>query len=164
LRSGVLVWAVWIASCAALSAVMLAKYHLVRLIGAYWVGWIPASPVDIVEKFIPAFLLIANLISFDAVSANFGDLLGRAKPAVRFLANRSFSIYLFQAPVFFFMGALTGGIHPRRLGFLLVVGGCLVVCLMLAEFTEKRRPVLARWLRSAPQWGRQVIGRPTASP
>ena len=158
-RPGAAAWIVWILSSLAIPLVLLAKYHLARLIGEHGAGLSPSTAMVVVEDFIPATLLITNLVSFDAISANFGSVLAHARPGVKYLANRSFSLYLFQAPVLFFLGALTHAIYPRRLGFFIVVCGCLAACLALSELTEQRRPALARWIRSAPQWGGRVLRR-----
>jgi peptidoglycan/LPS O-acetylase OafA/YrhL len=139
-------WIVWLGTTLAIPLSMLLEFRITHVLSASPLGLSQDSASMVAESFVPAGLFVANLISFDAISSRFATILQAIRPIVRMLVDRSFSIYLYQAPLFFFFGALTHNVMPRRLGFALVCTGTLVACALLAEVTEGQRKRLAGWL------------------
>lgn len=136
LRAGI-----WGASCVGLFSLMVLKYK----IGTMLVHTVPSVGVggEDIARWISHFAVgIACAVNIAVYERSGGAALFR-RPGVerwiRFLAARSFSLYLYQAPCLFFFGAITYGMHSATLRLIAVVVMTLAAVLMLAELTERRK-------------------------
>ena len=71
-------------------------------------------------------MLAVNIVCFDRIRRGFSGALEFVSRPLRLSVSRSFSIYLYQAPLMFFLGA--------------------GLAVLLAGFTERRRASVAGWL------------------
>jgi peptidoglycan/LPS O-acetylase OafA/YrhL len=131
----------WGASCLMLLFFMLFKHKIGVAIASAFpesgasgetiAGWI--------SHFAVGCVCAVNIAIYDRCG---GVALFQAPPAercIRFLAARSFSLYLYQAPCLFFFGAMTYGMHATMLRLSLVVALSLLTIFLLAEVTERRK-------------------------
>ena len=133
--------AIWGLSCVALLALMLLKYKISVLFAHNF----PAINAD--SGYIALWISHFAVGIACAVNIAFYDLCGGSRllegsaveRCIRFLAARSFSLYLYQAPCLFFYGALTYGMHSSVLRILLVILLSLATIFLLAELTEKKK-------------------------
>lgn len=134
-------WLLWCASGIGMLAVLALKY---RLFGAL----LSAGGYEktLWEKYPIAILFTINLIAFDRISPAFRLISDKIGSAIRACAARTFSLYLYQAPLLFFFGALTWHLHDQAARTSLVYAGTLLSVIMLSEVTETRRRVVARLL------------------
>lgn len=133
---------------------------------------------DALKAQLPAFwhlryseLFVGDSVLAIAVVANFtsiGMLAGAVPRApswlsatVRWLAGYTFSIYLFHYPLVLLASRIVRRASPSWLDTAAVGAGVMVLCMVLGQFTERRREQFARSVRSA--WRRtRSIG--TATP
>lgn len=144
-------WLGWAGSIAGMMVVMALKYRLMPLLDVAvpqlrGAGF--ASDV-IVEKYAVAILVAINIVCFDRIAGRFAPLLRPLEGPVRAVAARSFAIYLYQAPLLFFTASLCQGVTARGLRIAIFYGGILAACALLAEVSERRKHVVARWLNAA---------------
>lgn len=146
--SALLRTSVWAASSVALIALMVMKYK----IGAFAASVFPVSGLsstDVaigISHFAVGAVCAVNIAAYDHSG---GLAILRTKPvegAIRFLAARSFSLYLYQAPCLFFFGALTYGMSSSLLRLALVILLSLLTILLLAELTEKRKKAFSAFV------------------
>jgi peptidoglycan/LPS O-acetylase OafA/YrhL len=137
-RLNVVVWAL---SCVVLCVLMLLKHKL----GVFIVATLPAISVSStnIAAWLSHFAIgIACAINI-AVYDNCGGLTIFRKKGVersiRFLAARSFSLYLYQAPCVFFYGAVTYQMSSPTLRIAIVVILSLATIIFLSEITELRK-------------------------
>jgi peptidoglycan/LPS O-acetylase OafA/YrhL len=88
-----------------------------------------------------------------------------AEKSLRWLANHSFSLYLFHFPLLLFIRAL--GLFKPFIWWqaALEVGLILAIIFTLSEFTESKRPLLQKWITQL--WDKaavQITGRPSIQP
>jgi peptidoglycan/LPS O-acetylase OafA/YrhL len=131
----------WALSCSLLVALLLLKYK----IASFAIMLFPETAMDVtdlagwISHFAVGIACAINIIAYDACG---GVALLRTKvveDAVRFLAARSFSLYLYQAPCIFFFGALTYGMSSSVARIVIVIVLSLATILFLSELTEKRK-------------------------
>jgi peptidoglycan/LPS O-acetylase OafA/YrhL len=112
------------------------------------------SPYD----YLVGVLVAANILGFHAVGDSVIGLLQPLKPAIRWLAGLTFSLYLFHLPLLQVYRAISpwsGGDWRNRI-FLVVV--TLSSIAVLSSVTERRRGGLRDWLgRTIPDGGRWPI-------
>jgi len=131
----------WGASCLILLFFMLFKYK----IGVAVVSVFPesgASSADIagwISHFVVGFTCAVNIVTYDRCGGVALFQMPFVERCIRFLAARSFSLYLYQAPCLFFFGAITYGMHDAMARLVLVVTLSLFSILLLAELTERRK-------------------------
>jgi len=85
-----------------------------------------------------------NFAGARALSGQIGPALARAERPIRFLANSSFTLYIFHFPLLMLArgGGLSAGDDPVRFTALLAV--VVAICVGIAALTEARRGQLAR--------------------
>jgi peptidoglycan/LPS O-acetylase OafA/YrhL len=138
LRIGISGWAL---TSIAVFTFMLTKFK----IGAFVVAMFPIlnlSSIDIanwISHFAVGFVCAFNIAVYDS-SGGLAILRTKvAERSIRFLAARSFSLYLYQAPCIFFFGAVTYGMSSPILRIVIVIVMSLLTILALAEVTEMRK-------------------------
>jgi hypothetical protein len=151
-RPSLFFWILWVTSAAGIIAVLVLKY---RIFGAI----LKHEGLEslLCETYPIAILFTINLFAFDRVSSSFLGVTKRVGPSIRVCAARTFSLYLYQAPLLFFMGALTFHLSDGPLRIFAVYAGTLVSIVTLAGVTELRRRDVARWLRSFLKHGLEPI-------
>ena len=89
-------------------------------------------------------LVVVNFAGARALSGQIGPALARAERPIRFLANSSFTLYIFHFPLLMLArgGGLSAGDDPVRFTALLAV--VVAICVGIAALTEARRGQLAR--------------------
>ncbi len=143
-------WAGWIGSLVGMLVLLGLKYRLMPLVDLV----VPHLPVAgmtsdvIIEKYGAAILIAINIVCFDRVAGRFASLARVLERPVRAIASRSFSIYLYQAPLLFFLASVSQDVTSRGVRIAIFYGGTLAICVLLAEFTEQRKHVLSRWLHA----------------
>jgi len=137
----------WLLSGAAMILVMVLKYRVFALITAEVT--IPEDILLLLEKYVVGLLFALNIISLHKFRGNLSKSFAATGPSIRWIAGRSFSLYLYQAPMIFCVGALTSGVasHSLRIGLMLV--GTLGPILLLASVTELKKKTVAGWLSCA---------------
>jgi peptidoglycan/LPS O-acetylase OafA/YrhL len=154
----------WALSSVFLFALMILKYKL----AAFIVGALPVirvSNADIagwISHFAIGIACAINIAAYDRCG---GLAIFRKKVVertVRFIAARSFSLYLYQAPCVFFFGAVTYELNFPMLRLFIVVVMSLATITLLAEITEMRK----KWFisvvnRMIPAWRPDVINEKT---
>lgn len=73
----------------------------------------------------------------------------KAVKFVRWMASHTFSLYLYHAPLLFFLRAITKYDPHNLYAVLAAMAGTLLIIAGLSKITEERYPVLRTWLR---QW------------
>ncbi len=89
---------------------------------------------------------------------------GRWAASVRWLAGGSFALYLVHYPMLNFLGAILPGDELDLWRQAALLFGAIAVSYMVAELTERRRPVLRAWLRSVAQNENAAAGMRRRSP
>jgi peptidoglycan/LPS O-acetylase OafA/YrhL len=155
----------WIVSGVGVVTLMLFKYKILRYLQLYCIPGNDSNTTSIFftgESYAIGIMFSINIIAFSRTNSRLVTLvIFRAGPVIRALAKRSFSLYLYQAPMIFFFGALTIGIasHASRIGLVLV--GTLGAIAVLANFTELKKDVVVSWLRWAVHGrGRGAVAAP----
>ncbi len=150
-RSSMLVWVIWATTLLAIAAFYLMKYKIMNLFCDIVFG--TATHSQQFEYFFPcisvAILFAVNVVCFDRIGSNFRDIGDRLESGIRFLAARTFSLYLYQAPLLFFFGACGAriGLAPVRIAIVYI--GTIASVFLLAEVSERRKRTLAGWLTAA---------------
>ncbi len=72
---------------------------------------------------------------------------GKAAMLIRWLAGRSFALYLMHYPVLNLLGAILPGDVLDLWRQVAILSGAVIVSYIFAELTERRRPALRAWLR-----------------
>lgn len=145
-------WLGWVGSLAALAVLFAVKYRLMAALDVT----LPALQVTgissavIVEKYGAAILIAVNIVCFDRVAGRFAYLCRILDGPIRAIAARSFSIYLYQAPLLFFVATLCPDVTSFGLRVVIFYGGTLSACVVLAEMTERQKHVLVRWMNALP--------------
>lgn len=86
----------------------------------------------------------AHLLGMNAAAPAIGRLLVPCEAAIRWLAGRSFTLYLMQVPVLQFLLVLSPWPGSSWMGRLLIVCGTLAIVALLAEVTERRKKAWRR--------------------
>ena len=103
-------------------------------------GWWRLSMSQyVVTDHLIGLLIMANFIGFHACSAWFAGLMARIERPVRFMAGATFSLYLFHRPMTKFLSAAGVDTGNDPLAFTALLMGITLLCVLLAEVTEKRR-------------------------
>ncbi len=134
----------------------LASQHVLALCCAQ--GW---SLYD----YLVGLLVAASIVGFDAVGARMMWLLLPIKPAIRWLAGLTFSLYLFHMPLLQFNRAISPwpAADWRNRVYLVVVP--LAAVALLGSITELRRGALRDWLaRTIPDARRWPVMGHAAAP
>jgi len=141
-------WVIWALTLVFIAAFYAIKYKILKLISLATLGTSTYSP-----QFGYGFSILCvgllfgfNILCFDRIGYHFRYLGGRAETAIRFLAARTFSIYLYQAPLLFFFGACTAHIRLVPVRIAIVYIGTISSVFLLAEVSERRKHVVAGWL------------------
>jgi len=162
-RSSKLAWVIWLTTLLIIAAFYLIKYKILNLFSYIIFG--TAAYSEEFGYFFPcvcvAILFAINVVCFDRISQSFRPIGDGLESGIRFLASRTFSLYLYQAPLLFFFGACAARITfaPARIAAVYV--GTIASVFLLAEISERRKGALAGWLTAA---GRRFSPMPLVLP
>lgn len=132
---------VWVLSCIALISLILFKYKVSVLL----VSLFPAlslNSIDVaswISHFVVGIMCSINIAIYDNCKGLEIFHKKSVEQSIRYLAARSFSLYLYQAPCLFFFGALTYGIKSAIFRIIVIVVMSLITILVLSELTELRK-------------------------
>jgi peptidoglycan/LPS O-acetylase OafA/YrhL len=132
--------AVWAMSSLVLVCLMVFKYKLAALIAAAF--GLSSSSVEIashISHFAVGAICAINIVCYNAAGGLRLLQNVRIERVIRYLAARSFSLYLYQAPCLFFFGAITYHMGFSLARLVLVIALSLIAILLLAEITETRK-------------------------
>jgi peptidoglycan/LPS O-acetylase OafA/YrhL len=120
----------------------------------------------IVDIYIIAVIVAANLVGFDVVGSAFLPLLQRCRRGIRYAASHTFSMYLFHYPLLSFFAAVTWVERGTWWSLAVIYGGTLVAILAFAPLTEWRKASVAGILQRGVSTVRLMRrnGLPTADP
>lgn len=135
----------WLASLTCLVLIMLFKYKIASLIvdGLTGVNVNVIQVSTFISHFVVGILGAANIVIFDRTRVGFAGRDSKLERCIRYLAARSFSLYLYQAPLLFFFGALTYNMTMPLVRLALVICASLIAIIALAEITEMRKRVFS---------------------
>src|SRR6266851_3901794 len=146
--SSKLAWAIWTTTLLIIAAFYLAKYKIMSLFWYVMFGTTAYSNefAYIFPCISVAILFAINVVCFDQIGQNFRHIGDRLETGIRFFASRTFSLYLYQAPLLFFFGACAAHITSILVRIAVVYIGTIASVLLLAEISERRKRTLAGWL------------------
>ena len=100
----------------------------------------------VVSDFAVGMIVVFALAAARPIAERFAHGLERIAGPVKYAAGFSFTLYLFHAPVGAILVAL--GLHPHTSPFHVIacVALIVVVCAIIAHFSERRAPALRRSL------------------
>jgi peptidoglycan/LPS O-acetylase OafA/YrhL len=101
-------------------------------------GW------DFWQDALVGFAVAAHLLGLNAVAPAIGKLLLPCAGPIRWLAGRSFTLYLMQVPLLQLMLVLAPWPATSWRERLLIAWGALAIVVLLAEVTERRKAVWRR--------------------
>ena len=107
-------------------------------------------------------LVASNILSISWLTKSqnlLANVLHSCKSFARFFSNRTFSIYLYHFPLLYIAGSVIPFNKGNAIHVALVAGSVLVVCLVLAEFTERRLDLIKRTSKQVFSWFRRFITR-----
>lgn len=144
-RARPLHWLLWAASLIGLALLFALKYRLIGLLSPVLS---PSAATTLIEKYATVFLVGLNVVSFDRIGHHFMALRLWLTRPLRFAVDRSYSLYLYQAPLLFFFAACTEGMaNVQRI--VILYGGVIAATALLAEITERKRSAFAGLLARA---------------
>ncbi len=146
--SSKLAWAIWATTLLIIAVFYLAKYKIMSLFWYVMFGTTAYSNefAYIFPCISVAILFAINVVCFDQIGQNFRHIGDRLETGIRFFASRTFSLYLYQAPLLFFFGACAAHITSMLVRIAVVYIGTIASVLLLAEISERRKRTLAGWL------------------
>lgn len=130
---------IWIATIVGMLITMLLKYKIAIFIVTMLPdqGWNKIGVAVFISRFAIGALTAINIVAFDHMGG--AAIIKKFEAPIRYVASRSFSLYLYQAPLLFFFGALTYPMGSTMLRLSIIVAATLVSVIVLADFTEKRK-------------------------
>lgn len=146
---------------AALAVGGLALGYLVRYTGTMYL----TSPDRITEAINLIFFnaiglaVFLHILGAAAVLEMVPTVLARVGQTVRWLAGASFTIYLVHQPILVMLSAFADTSRSPALGWLLTLA-TLAICLVLAEFAERRKKLFAQVFAALLRPAREVAGAP----
>ena len=156
-RPTAIAWAGWTSSLFLTVALYGVKYKAIAAASKVISGTPQASAAF--EYLFPcacvAVLFAINVVCFDRIAGSFTNVSELVGAAIRFLAARTFSLYLYQAPLLFFFAACAAHVESRAARIAIVYLGAVGMVFALAEVTEKRKSTVAAWLLRALGQNRQ---------
>ena len=113
-------------------------------------------PAIVVEDYVPGLLVMANIFAFKQGRLRLPMVLA---PALRAVIARSFSLYLIQAPVRYFLTAFFDSVGQNGIvRLILLVTLPPIGAAAFASQTELRRGALATWIKGRLEYG-ELAGR-----
>jgi peptidoglycan/LPS O-acetylase OafA/YrhL len=100
-----------------------------------------------VGDYVLALLVGANVVGFAAISRNWRWERPTAEKMIKWLANRTFSLYLFHVPAIALILQLRPSHQTGLLTALLALGAAIALPLAIAQVTELKRPAVHAELR-----------------
>ncbi len=150
-RSSTVAWAIWAATLLIIAMFYLMKYKILSL--SFYIMFATTAYSTQFAYIFPcisvAILFAINVVCFDRINQNFRRIGDRLESSIRFLASRTFSLYLYQAPLLFFFGACAAHITSVPVRIAVVYLGTIASVFLLAEISERRKGALAGWLTAA---------------
>jgi peptidoglycan/LPS O-acetylase OafA/YrhL len=135
-------WAGW-----ALFLGSLASWGVVQALAQTDAPWLLDFPVPLVWRerlpadYVTGLAFAANIIGFQTVSHRFSRLLTRIQKSIRWLAARTFTLYLLHFPLIRFLSAfLPWGNQAPLTRFLALTGTSLAVVAMAELFERRKQP------------------------
>lgn len=131
----------WLISLVAVAVIMLFKYRLATVIVSIFpaMDWTVVQVAKAISHYLVGLFAAVHIVLFDRMRIALPWRLPFASRCIRYLAARTFSLYLYQAPLLFFFGAVTYEMKSPLMRLLLVITGSLIAILALAEVTENRK-------------------------
>ena len=122
---------------------MSVRDHLKHFLPQLWV--LKASELFVTDYF-NGILVLANFFGFKLLESVAAPVLLRCAPVIRWCAGGTFSIYLFHYPL---LGAATRvvTIPHNAVGATFLALFIVLACFLLSYATERRKNVVASWLR-----------------
>lgn len=135
---------IWVVTIGAMLLTMFFKHKIAILLVAIFPdqGWTITDVSVFISRFVIGAFVAINIVAFDRMgSVNF---IKRFEFPIRYVASRSFSLYLYQAPLLIFFGALTVAMESAMLRLTIIVIATLVSVIVLSDFTEKRKDLFTQ--------------------
>jgi peptidoglycan/LPS O-acetylase OafA/YrhL len=153
-------WVTWLLTLLGLAALFLVKYKIIKVASSLFFGTTEYPPQFgyLFPCICAALLFGVNIISFDRISHSFGGTGKIIEKPVRFLATRTFSLYLYHAPLVFFWGACVAKVTfvPARIATVYL--GTIASVYLLAQVSEGQRRSVAACLTALGRY----LGVPVA--
>lgn len=102
--------------------------------------WRLGSSQRLLTDYLLGLFVLANFVGFSALEEKVAKAFLIVEAPIRFLAGYTFSIYLFHRPLMQSIHSLK--ILPTDISFsysCMVTAACVAICMLLGQFTEKRR-------------------------
>jgi peptidoglycan/LPS O-acetylase OafA/YrhL len=99
------------------------------------------------KELIAPLLVGANVVGFAAISRNWRWDRPTAEKMIKWLANRTFSLYLFHVPAIALILQLRPSHQTGPLTAILALGAAIALPLAIAQVTELKRPAVHAVLR-----------------
>jgi peptidoglycan/LPS O-acetylase OafA/YrhL len=124
--------------------------HLLGL--RVYVPDIPHQSRELWQDLLIGVFVAVHLFGMNSVAPALGPVLEPFARPIRWLAGRSFALYLLQMPFLQFMLVLSPFPVDSWPGRALVVVGTLVLVALVAEVTERRKDVWRQWFGGVAAW------------
>lgn len=141
-------WLVWAAFCQPVLCLLLySQFGLMGLTGGWLEGWLGhdlwrnglAWSRYVISDSLLGLSIAVNLIAAKHLGPELAIALNGAAKPIRWLAGRSFTLYLLHQPTMLLMIALSGALLPPIWRTPFIVMGATIVILAVAEVTEGQR-------------------------
>lgn len=116
--------------------------------GRWLAGIGPVFRPELAQDYLIAVLFLVGITGGAACSTDFVQPAALVARPIRWLAGRTFSLYLYHLPVAQFLSALNPYPPAHAVSRMMIIGGTLTVVFVLAEFTEQRKKVWKSWFEA----------------
>ena len=161
IRAGKVTISKWLALAAFVTTIP--GYFLVKRTMEHWAWpmYEPASVSELAKSFVyfalVGVVITVNIVAFRRAAEGRTVFPAGLARAIRWLAGASFTLYLVHQPFLIMLTSLFPGLRTHLLGGPLAIGGAVVLALLIAEVSERRKRVfqriVGRLLGSAPRAG-----------
>jgi peptidoglycan/LPS O-acetylase OafA/YrhL len=93
------------------------------------------------QDYLVALIFAMNIIGVSSIGHNWTEWLDRNARTIRWIAGCTFSIYLAHAPLMHFLSAIFPWPKTSPWTLVLLLTGTLILCMVFAEVTERRKHV-----------------------
>jgi peptidoglycan/LPS O-acetylase OafA/YrhL len=101
------------------------------------------------SSYIIGVLVAAHFLGLFRIAPRLAKILLPLESPIRYLAGYTFALYLLHYPLLQFFAALSSIVSNPRIQTCIVMVGTLLAVWALGTVTEKRKPMLKKWLRIA---------------
>lgn len=113
-----------------------------------WPMYEQADPAQLAKSFayfaVVGVLVAANIIAFRRAAEGRTVFPAGIARAIRWLAGASFTLYLVHQPFLIMLSSLFPGLKAHPFGGPVAIGGAVVLALLIAEVSERRKRVFQR--------------------